>query len=200
MSILHIPNLKKMYGTSGYAIDRNTGQLYTIGDIDVTPINVFGGIPDDEINGQMPESTLIPPKIPQATSTPIMEVPQSMEKASMPSSRVPLPTPKMVTINQEVESWTSSSPLSEPSGPTPIFNLNRANVRAVSSISSLGDNEGIINDDGYEHAVYRIQKINLKITTLIKNWNEESKLAKTPEELVEIDTCYQTYMDQYNAR
>ena len=30
MSILRIPNLKKMYGTSEYAIDRNTGQLYTI--------------------------------------------------------------------------------------------------------------------------------------------------------------------------
>ena len=37
MSILQIPNLKKMYGTLEYAIDRNTGQLYTIGDIDVTP-------------------------------------------------------------------------------------------------------------------------------------------------------------------
>ena len=37
VSILHIPNLKKMYGTSEYAIDRNTGQLYTIGDIDVSP-------------------------------------------------------------------------------------------------------------------------------------------------------------------
>ena len=71
MSILHNPNLKKMYGTLEYAIDRNTGQLYTIGDINVTPINLYGGIPDDEVNGQVPESTLVPPKTPQATSTPI---------------------------------------------------------------------------------------------------------------------------------
>ena len=35
---------------------------------------------------------------------------------------------------------------------------------------------------------------------MIKNWNEESKSAKTPKELVEIDTFYRTYMDQYNAR
>ena len=35
---------------------------------------------------------------------------------------------------------------------------------------------------------------------LIKNWNEESKSAKTPKELVKIDTFYRTYMDQYNAR
>ena len=41
MSILPIPSLKKMYGTSEYAIDRNTGQLHTIGDIDVTPINIW---------------------------------------------------------------------------------------------------------------------------------------------------------------
>ena len=55
MSILRIPNLKKMYGTSEYVIDRNTGQLYTIGDIDITPINMFGGIPDDDdMNGQAP--------------------------------------------------------------------------------------------------------------------------------------------------
>ena len=32
------------------------------------------------------------------------------------------------------------------------------------------------------------------------NWNEGSKSAKTPKELVEIDTFYRTYMDQYNAR
>ena len=113
-----------------------------------------------------------------------------MEEVSMPSSKVPLPTLKMATISQKMESWTSSSTHSEPSGPTPIFNLNRANVRAVSSISSLGDDEGIINDDECKHAVHRIQKINLKIITLIKNWNEESKSAKTPEELVEIDTFY----------
>ena len=190
VSILCIPNLKKMCGTSEHAIDRNTGQLCTIGDIDITPINVFGGIPDDDMNGQAPESTLVPPKTPQATSTPIMEVPRSVEEASVPSSKVSLPTPKMVTITQEMESWTSCSSLSEPSGPAPIFNLNRANVRAVSSISSLGEDEGIINNDEYEHAVCRIEKINLKISTLIKNWSEESKSAKTPEELVEMDMFY----------
>ena len=80
MSVLHIPNLKKMYGTSEYTIDRNTGQLYTIGDIDVTPISVYGGKFDNEVNGQVPESTLVPPKMPQATSTPITEVPRSVKE------------------------------------------------------------------------------------------------------------------------
>ena len=32
MSILHIPSLKRMYGTTEFAIDRNTVQLYTIRD------------------------------------------------------------------------------------------------------------------------------------------------------------------------
>ena len=73
-------------------------------------------------------------------------------------------------------------------------------MRATSSVSSLEEGEGIVNDDEYERAVHRIQKINQKLTTLIKDWNEESKAAKTPEELVEIDTFYRTYMDQYNAR
>ena len=78
MSILHIPSLKKMYGTSEYTIDRNTGQLYTIEDINITPINVYGGIPNDEVNGQVPAFTLIPQKTPQATSTPITEAPRSV--------------------------------------------------------------------------------------------------------------------------
>ena len=125
-----------MYGTSEYAIDRNTGQLYTIGDIDVTPINVYGGIPDDEVNGQAPESTLVPPTTPQATSTPITEASRSVKETVISRSREPLPTPRMATIHQEVESWTSSSTFSEPLGPAPMFNLHRAKVRAVSSVSS----------------------------------------------------------------
>ena len=35
---------------------------------------------------------------------------------------------------------------------------------------------------------------------MIRNWNEESKSAKTSTEVVEIDKFYRPYMDQYNAR
>ena len=70
MSILRIPSLKKMYGTTVFAIDRNTGQLYTTGDIDVTPINLFRGIPDEDLNEWTTRSTLVPPKTPQVMSTP----------------------------------------------------------------------------------------------------------------------------------
>ena len=80
----------------------------------------------------------------------------------------------------------------------PIFTLNRANVQAASSVSSLG--KGIINDDEYERAIQRLEKINKKITTLVKNWNEESKLAKNSNEVVEIDEFCRPYIDQYNTR
>ena len=56
MSILRILSLKKMYGTMDFAIDRSTGQLYRIGDMDVTPINLFGGIPDKDLHEQATES------------------------------------------------------------------------------------------------------------------------------------------------
>ena len=46
--------------------------------------------------------------------------------------------------------WTSSSTLSDPSMPTPQFNVDRANVRAASSVSSLEEGEGIVNDDEYK--------------------------------------------------
>ena len=83
MSILRIPSLKKMYGTIEYTIDQTTGQLYMVGDIDVTPINLFGGMPDEDFKQKTTESTWIPPKKPQGMSTPITEVPRSISSISM---------------------------------------------------------------------------------------------------------------------
>ena len=64
----------------------------------------------------------------------------------------------------------------------------------------LEEGEGIINDDEYERAIQRSEKINKKITTLVRNWNEEGKLVKNSNEVVEIDEFYRPYMDQYNTR
>ena len=200
MSILHIPSLKKMNDTVEYAIDRTTGQLYMVGDIDVTPINLFGGIPDEELNGKT-ESTWLPPKTPQAMSTPVTEVPGSTLPILITQDSVPLPTPRLpITHQEERGTSTSSSTHNNPPTTSPLFNINRVNVGAASSVSSLEEGEGIINDDQYERAVHRIEKINKKITILVRNWNEESKSAKTPIELIEIDEFYRPYMDQYNAR
>ena len=113
-----------MYGTTEFAIDRNTGQLYTIRDIDVTPINLFGGIPDKKSDGHITESTLVPPKTPQAMSTPVTEVPKSLESVTVPPDSIPLPTPRMLTRHQEKETWTSSSTLSDPSVSMPHFNVH----------------------------------------------------------------------------
>ena len=200
MSILHIPSLNKMYGTIEFAIDQITGQLYMVGDIDVTSINLFGGIPDEDLNGKTKESTWLPPKTPQAMSTPITEVPGSTLPIQMTQDSVPLPTPRLPITDQEERTSTSSSTHSNPPTTSPFFNINTVNVGAASSVSSLEEGEGIINDDEYERAVCRIEKINKKTTTLVRNWNEESKSAKTPTELIEIDEFYRPYMDQYNAR
>ena len=35
---------------------------------------------------------------------------------------------------------------------------------------------------------------------MVKNWNEESKLAKNSNEVAEIEEFYRPYMDQYNTR
>ena len=200
MSILHIPSLKKMYGTIEYDIARTTGQLYMVGDIDVTPINLFGGIPDGDLKEKTTESTWIPPKKPQAMSTPITEIPGSISSISMTQDSVPLPTPRLPITHQEERTSTSSSTHSDPPLIAPLFNINRANVEAASSVSSLDEGEGIANDDEYERAVRRIEKINKKITILVRNWNEESNSANMPMELIEIDEFYRPYMDQYNAR
>ena len=82
----------------------------------------------------------------------------------------------------------------------PIFNLNRTNVQVASSVSSLDEGEGIVTDDEYGKAIQKLEKINKKIATLVKNWNEESKLAKNSNEVAEIEEFYRPYMDQYNTR
>ena len=201
MSILRIPSLKKMYGTIEYAIDRTTGQLYMVGDIDVTPINLFGGIPDEDSKEKTTESAWIPPKKPQAMSTPITEIPRSISSISMSQDSMPLPTPRLpITHQEEKRTSTSSSIHSDPPPIAPLFNVNRANVEAASSVLSLDEGEGIVNDDEYERALRRIEKINKKITILVRNWNEESNSANMPMELIGIDEFYRPYMDQYNAR
>ena len=132
MSILHIPSLKKMYGTIEFAIDQTTGQLYMIGDIDVTPINLFGGIPHEDLNGQATESTWLPLKMPQAMSAPISDVSGSVPPIPMNQDSVPLPTPRIpMAHQQERGTSTSSSTLSNPPTASPLFNINRANVRAA---------------------------------------------------------------------
>ena len=201
MSILCIPSLKKMYGTIEYAIDQTTGQLYMVGDIDVTLINLFGGIPDEDLKEKTTESTWIPPKKPQAMSTPNTEIPGSISSISMTQDSMPLPTPRLpITHREERRTSTSSSTHSDPPPITPLFDINRPNVEAASSVSSFDEGEGIVNDDEYEKAVCQIEKINKKITILVRNWNEESNSANTPMELIEIDEFYRPYVDQYNAR
>ena len=201
MSMLCIPSLKKMYGTMDFAIDRSTGQLYKIGDLDVTPINLFGGIPDEDLHGHTTESTRSLLKTPQAMSTPITDVPRSVLSELITKDSIPLSTPMISTTSQEERKPRSGTDVTDdiPSA-VPIFNLNRANVQVASSVSSLDKGEGIINDDEYEKAIRRLEKINKKITTLVKNWNEESKLAKNSNEVAEIEKFYRPYMDQYNTR
>ena len=171
-----------------------------VGDIDVTPINLFGGIPDKDLKEKTAESNWIPPKTPQAMSTPITEIPGSISSTTMTQDSVPLPTPRLPITHQKEtrRTSTSSSTHSNPPTTAPLFNINRANVGAASSVLSL--EEGIVNDDEYERAVGRIEKINKKVTILVRNWNEESNLANTPTELIEIDEFYRPYINQYNAR
>ena len=128
MSILCIPSLKKMYGTVEFSIDQTTGQLYQIGDIDVTPINLFGGIPDEDLHNKATESMWSLPKAPQAMSTPITDVLGSVPSI-MTKDSIPLPTPGIPTTNQEEkELMSGTNVLSDVPVTILIFNLNRANV------------------------------------------------------------------------
>ena len=161
VSILRIQSLKKMYGTTDFAIDRSTGQLHKIGDLDVTPINLFGGIPDEDSHEQVTESTRSLLKMPQAMSTPITDVPMNVPTEVITKDSIPLPTPMIPTTSQEERKPRSNTDITDDISPAaPIFNLNRANVQVASSVSSLDEGEGIVNDDEYDKAIQRLEKIN----------------------------------------
>ena len=154
MSILCIPSLKKMYGTMDFAIDQSTRQLYKTGDLDVTPINFFGAILDEDLHEQATESMRSLLKTPQALYTPITEVPRSVPTELIMKDSIPLPIPMISTTSQGERKPKSGTDITDdiPSA-APIFNLNRANVQVASSVSSLDEGEGIINDDEYEKAI-----------------------------------------------
>ena len=190
-----------MYGTTEFAIDQSTGQLYKIGDVDVTPVNLFGGIPDEDLREYDTESTKSLLKKPQAISTPITDVPRNIPIEVIMKDSIPLPTPMIPPISQEERKPRSSTDVAEDVSPeAPIFNLNRANVQVASSVSSLEEGEGIVNEEEYEKAVQRLEKINKKITILMQNWNEESNQARSTSEITEIEEFYRPYMDQYTNR
>ena len=167
----------------------------------MTPINLFGGIPDKDLHEQATESMRSLLKTPQAMSTPITDVPRSVPTELIMKDSIPLSTPMISTTSQEERKPRSGTDITDDiSSAVPIFNLNRANIQVASSVSSLDEGEGIINDNEYKKAIQRLEKINKKITTLVKNWNEESKLAKNSNEVAEIEEFYRPYMDQYNNR
>ena len=201
MSILRIPNLKKLYGTTEFAIDRLTGQLYKIGDVDVTPVNLFGGIPDERLRENDMETTTPLLRKPQAMSTPITDTSRNVSFETEMKDNRPLPNSVRTPINQvEERTKNGMSVVDDVSSETPIFNLNRANVQVASSVSSLEEGEGVANEDEYEKAVHRLEKINKKISVLLRNWNEESRQARDTNDLAEIEEFYRPYLDQYNNR
>ena len=190
-----------MYGTTEFTIDHSTGQLYKIGDMDMTPVNLFGGIPDEDLHGNDVKTMTSLLEKPQAMSTPITDVPRNMSNETIMEGNIPIPTPMIFIPSQEEGRTKSSTTVVEDVPPDgPIFNLNRVNVQVASSVSSLEEGEGIVNEDEYEKAVYRLEKINKKITILLQNWNEESKQARNTNEITEIEEFYRPYMDQYNNR
>ena len=201
MSILRIPSLRKLYGTTEFAIDRSTGQLYKIGEVDVTPVNLFGGIPDECLRENDVETMTPLLKKPQAMSTPITDTSRNVSFEIETKDNRPLPSSMNIPISQvEERTKNDMSVVEDVSSETPIFNLNRANVQVASSVSSLEEGEGIANGDEYEKAVHRLEKINKKISILLQNWNEESRQARNINEITEIEEFYRPYMDQYNNR
>ena len=91
-----------MYNTKDFAIDRNNGRLYTIIGTSVTPIDLYGVLPEDSQNN-MPILTTTPNQltlpIPQATSTPVIETNIGTPDNSIPRKSIPIPTPARISTS-----------------------------------------------------------------------------------------------------
>ena len=203
MSILKISCLKKMYNTQDFAIDRNNGRSYTIIGTSVTPIDLYGMLPENSRNnrpirmttpGQLVLST------PQATSTPVTETNVGTSDNSIPRNSISIPTPARIpALNSRMSSLSSSS-LSDGTMEGPEYNKYRAQLATTTSVSSLDENEGVMTEQEYSSAVKCLEKITKKTTILMRNWNAEGKTATSKEEKRDIDIYYRRYLDHYVAR
>ena len=87
-------------------------------------------------------------------STPITDVPRSVLTELITKDNIPLSTPMISTTSQEeIKSRSGTDVTDDIPSAVPIFSLNRGNVQVASSVSSLDEGEGIINDDEYEKAI-----------------------------------------------
>ena len=140
MSILKISCLKKMYNTKDFAIDRNNGRLYTIIGTSVTPIDLYGALPEDSQNNMpilmtTPNQLMLP--IPQATSTPVTETNVETPDNNIPRKSIPIPTLTGIPTSTSRMSSSSSSSLNDGIIEGPEYNKYRAQLVATTSVSSL---------------------------------------------------------------
>ena len=134
-------------------------------------------------------------------STPITDMSRNVSFETETKDNRPLPSSMSIPISQvEERTKNDMTVVEDVSSETPVFNLNRANVQVASSVSSLEEGEDIANEDEYEKAVHRLEKINKKISILLRNWNEESRQARNTNKITEIEEFYIPYLDQYNNR
>ena len=87
-----------MYNTKDFAIDRNNGRLYTTIGTSVTPIDLYGALPEDSQNN-MPILTTTPNQLmlpTQATSTAVTETNIGTPANSVPRKSIPIPTPARI--------------------------------------------------------------------------------------------------------
>ena len=201
MSILKISCLKKMYNTKDFAIDRNNGRLYTMIGTSVTPIDLYGVLPEDSQNN-MPILTTTPNQLilPQATSTPVTETNIGTPDNSLPRKSFPIPTPARIPTPTSRMPSSSSSSLSDRIIEGPEYNKYRAQLEATTSVSSLDEKEGVMTEQEYSSAVKHLETIAKKTMILMRNWNAEGKIAKLKEERKEIDIYYRRHLDHYIAR
>ena len=185
MSILKISCLKKMYNTKDFAIDRNNGRLYTMIGTSVTPIDLYGVLPEDSQNN-MPilittlNQLMLP--IPQATSTPVTETNIGTPDNNIPRKSILIPTPAKIPTPTSRMPSSSSSSLSDKIIEGPEYNKYRAQLETTTLVSSLDEKEGVMTEQEYSSTVKHLEKIAKKTTILTRNWNAEGKIAKAKEE------------------
>ena len=192
-----------MYNTKDFAIDRNNGRLYTMIGTSVTPIDLYGVLPEDSQNNMpilmtTPSQLMLP--ILQATSTPVTETNIGTPDNSIPRKNILTPTPARIPTPTSRMPSSSSSSLSDGTIERPEYNKYRAQLEATTSVSSLDEKEGVMTEQEYSSTVKCLEKITKKTMILMRNWNAEGKIAKSKEEKREIDIYYRRYLDHYIVR
>ena len=180
MCLVKLESLGELYGTEIFAVDKLTGEMYTVIDGTAKSINLQAYVEEEpeELEGAIGF-------VPKDTSTPKdIEAPGiAQSQSSKPSELSP------------IDEWTEASSILT----CKDFRENRKKFKETLSISSVGATPQEIMKEDMDR-VYQKNACSQRLTMVYRNQEIEKGMAHTDLEREAIDEFYEEYRNKYAGK